>query len=195
MDTSHAARIRTHLLFLAILITAVVTRLLFLGDHSLWVDELFSLKYARLNLHDLLSEVAANDNHPPLYYVLLHFWVQAFGASEFALRSLSACRRLHEDGQPLAGGPDQRRCLAERPMITRISGRASDLAVAGTHDRLCARSDAPEKSAFSCAPSRRNGRLGRDSGIRNPCGHRQFAPAANYGPDAVLITVSTREWR
>jgi len=85
MDASKAARIRTYLLFLAILVTAVVARLLFLADHSLWLDELFSLKYAHLGLPDLLSEVASSDNHPPLYYALLHFWVQAFGDSEFAL--------------------------------------------------------------------------------------------------------------
>lgn len=90
MDASKAARIRTYFLFLAILVTAVVARLLFLADHSLWLDELFSLKYAHFGLPDLLTEVASSDNHPPLYYALLHFWVQAFGASEFALRSLSA---------------------------------------------------------------------------------------------------------
>ena len=90
MDSSKAARTRTNVLFLAILITAVAARLLFLADHSLWVDELISLKYAHLSLSELLAEIAVNDNHPPLYYALLHFWVQVFGDSEFSLRSLSA---------------------------------------------------------------------------------------------------------
>jgi len=90
MDATKTMRIRTDYLFVAVLVTAAVARLLFLTDHSLWVDELFSLKYAHLSLRELLAETAANDNHPPLYYALLHFWVQAFGDSEFAVRSLSA---------------------------------------------------------------------------------------------------------
>lgn len=69
---------------------AAALRLLFLGDHSLWVNELFSIRYARLGLHELLAGVAANDNHPPLYYALLRYWVLAFGESKFAVRSLSA---------------------------------------------------------------------------------------------------------
>jgi uncharacterized membrane protein len=63
--------------------------LLSLGEHSLWVDELFSIRYARLSPWALLADVAANDNHPPLYYLLLHVWVLLFGESEFAVRSLS----------------------------------------------------------------------------------------------------------
>lgn len=77
-----------HLLIVALVLGAAL-RLLFLGDHSLWVDELFSIRYARLGVGQLIADVAASDNHPPLYYLLLHFWVLAFGESEFAVRSLS----------------------------------------------------------------------------------------------------------
>ena len=82
-------RIRSKHLFVAVLIAAAVLRFLFLTEHSLWVDELFSLRFAHLHLSELLPELVANDNHPPLYYALLHFWIQAFGDSEFAIRSLS----------------------------------------------------------------------------------------------------------
>jgi uncharacterized membrane protein len=41
-------------------------------------------------LHDTVNSVRLEDPyHPPLYYILLHFWVQKFGSSVSALRSLS----------------------------------------------------------------------------------------------------------
>ena len=89
MNALKITSIRTEHLLLAILITAAVLRLLFLADHSYWVDELWSIKFASLNLLELVSEIAAIDVHPPLYYALLHFWMQTFGDSEFAVRSLS----------------------------------------------------------------------------------------------------------
>lgn len=41
-------------------------------------------------LQDTVNSVRLEDPyHPPLYYILLHFWVQKFGSSVSALRSLS----------------------------------------------------------------------------------------------------------
>ena len=79
-----------NMLLLAILILAVVLRLLFIGSHSLWLDELFSLRFAEQGLLDLIQEVARSDNHPPTYYVLLHYWIALFGESEASLRAPSA---------------------------------------------------------------------------------------------------------
>ena len=78
------------MLLLAILALAVVLRFLFIGTHSLWLDELFSLRFAGYDLPDLLQEVAAFDNHPPTYYLLLHYWISIFGDSEASLRAPSA---------------------------------------------------------------------------------------------------------
>jgi uncharacterized membrane protein len=52
-------------------------------------------KYQRLNpergLIDTINSLAVEDpQHPPLYYVLLRFWVQWFGNSVAAIRSLTA---------------------------------------------------------------------------------------------------------
>jgi len=83
--------IRNNFLWLgAVVVLGAMLRFVFLGNHSLWVDELFSLLYARLNTADLLAQVGQNDNHPPLYYLLLNFWIRMTGESEFAIRSLSA---------------------------------------------------------------------------------------------------------
>jgi uncharacterized membrane protein len=101
---------------------------------SLWMDELWSIEMSmgRGSVHDHLpANVIRTDNpaltriqsaapwpaiwthlagyaHPPLYYILLRFWMELFGVSELSVRSLSAlcsgltilvffdvCRLLH----------------------------------------------------------------------------------------------------
>jgi uncharacterized membrane protein len=59
-----------------------------LGAQSLWYDEGFSVYLARMSLGEITARTAA-DIQPPLYYYLLHAWIQIFGDREDALRSLS----------------------------------------------------------------------------------------------------------
>lgn len=59
------------------------------SSYSFGVDEVFSVKLARHHLNEVLL-LSLNDRpHPPLYYLLLHFWIYMFGSSETAVRSLS----------------------------------------------------------------------------------------------------------
>ncbi len=60
-----------------------------LSRQSLWHDEGVSFYLASQGLTKLLAETAVTD-HPPLYFVLLHFWIRAAGRGEFSLRFLSA---------------------------------------------------------------------------------------------------------
>ena len=55
---------------------------------SLWRDEAFSFVLSQKNIGELLI-ATAKDFNPPLYYLVLKFWVLLFGKSEVALRSLS----------------------------------------------------------------------------------------------------------
>lgn len=55
---------------------------------SIWRDEAFSYLLAKQNILQILS-LTAKDFNPPLYYLLLHFWMGIFGSSEIALRTLS----------------------------------------------------------------------------------------------------------
>jgi len=67
-----------------------------LGAQSFWWDESLSLQRANYDLPLVLSneivltdatrQVVTLDNHPPLYFLLLHFVVKLTGQSEFALR-------------------------------------------------------------------------------------------------------------
>jgi len=75
--------------FVLILLLALGLRFYRLDAQSLWSDEGNSASLAQRSL-PLITAAAGGDIHPPLYYYLLHFWSLAFGASEFALRALSA---------------------------------------------------------------------------------------------------------
>ncbi len=78
-------------LALLVLLTllALGLRLYRLDGQSLWYDEAFSVYLARMDLTEITARTAA-DIQPPLYYYLLHGWIQLFGDSEFSVRSLSA---------------------------------------------------------------------------------------------------------
>ena len=56
---------------------------------DLWLDEALSVNIARLPLSELF-EALRHDGHPPLYYLLLHGWIEVFGDGDEAVRSLSA---------------------------------------------------------------------------------------------------------
>ena len=77
------------LLLLLILALAAGLRFYNLGSQSLWSDEGNSAALATRSLAQITQD-AAHDIHPPLYYWLLRLWTSVFGLSEFALRSLSA---------------------------------------------------------------------------------------------------------
>lgn len=59
---------------------------LFYFIQSFWRDEAFSALYAAKPLSWVIQNSSFD---PPLYYVLLHFWIKLFGQSEIAVRSLS----------------------------------------------------------------------------------------------------------
>ncbi|HEY0404271.1 MAG TPA: glycosyltransferase family 39 protein [Pyrinomonadaceae bacterium] len=78
------------LILLLILALGAALRLVNLGSDSIWLDEAYSIQFARLPLPQLLAETASSDVHPPLYYLLLHFWIKLCGDSEAGARLLSA---------------------------------------------------------------------------------------------------------
>jgi hypothetical protein len=53
-----------------------------------WIDEAIT---TGISLHPLsvIPGILRHDGNPPLYYLLLHFWMRAFGASETATHALS----------------------------------------------------------------------------------------------------------
>ncbi len=55
---------------------------------SFWRDEAFTYLMAKQPIGDIIS-TTVKDFSPPLYYIVLHFWMMLFGHSEIALRALS----------------------------------------------------------------------------------------------------------
>ncbi|MBI4099745.1 glycosyltransferase family 39 protein [Candidatus Microgenomates bacterium] len=53
-----------------------------------WGDEAWTVLISKLPWLDLAKTTAA-DFHPPLYYTIIHFWMQIFGSGEVAVRMVS----------------------------------------------------------------------------------------------------------
>lgn len=68
---------------------AAALALLFIGEKSFWLDEGFSVAFAKLGWSDLWRLIAEREANQGLYYLLLRPWL-ALGDSEAAVRSLSA---------------------------------------------------------------------------------------------------------
>lgn len=60
----------------------------FVTRSPLWLDEALSVNIAKLPLSQIPGALR-HDGHPPLYYVILHGWMDLSGRSDFAVRSLS----------------------------------------------------------------------------------------------------------
>ena len=74
---------------LPILLLAFLLRMAYLDAQSLWWDEAFSVTVSSMDLHSLLIATLGDRVHPPLYYLVLHFWL-TLGQGEFVVRALSA---------------------------------------------------------------------------------------------------------
>lgn len=88
---SITAFIKNNYLLLLIFLLGLGLRIYNLGGESVWYDESISIAVAKLGLGEQISWIhKMNDNNPPLYYTLLHFWVPLAGDSEFSSRFPSA---------------------------------------------------------------------------------------------------------
>ena len=82
---------RGDLIFMgAVTLLALVLRFYRIGEKSIWLDEAFSLWIARHPLWEGLGWLIRIDQHPPLYYSLLHLWTELFGELQGTVRMLSA---------------------------------------------------------------------------------------------------------
>ncbi len=55
---------------------------------AFWGDEAWSALISSLPIVDLIT-TTASDFHPPLYYLILHFWINLVGSGEVAIRLVS----------------------------------------------------------------------------------------------------------
>lgn len=83
-----AGRVPIELLLLVVAAVVVGIGVRFIARTPLWLDEALSVNIAKLPLGDI-PEALHHDGHPPLYYLLLHGWMQVFGTGDTAVRALS----------------------------------------------------------------------------------------------------------
>ena len=75
-------------MLLAILLVGLSLRIYQLDAESLWLDEAYTVDYMAYAGNSLLEvlRMSLPDQNPPLYYVLLHYWMWLFGDSEVSVR-------------------------------------------------------------------------------------------------------------
>lgn len=79
---------RNRIVIAALCVLYVAVRLWRLGDSCLWFDEVFSVHAAEHDWSVLLTFVAKDLIHPPLFYLILKLWLGFGGESVFWLRML-----------------------------------------------------------------------------------------------------------
>ena len=80
---------RSRLALLSLTAAGTILRIFWIGKKSIWLDEAYSIAITQRSLIDLLKMIVRTDTHPPLYYLVLKFWL-LFSRSEVWVRSLSA---------------------------------------------------------------------------------------------------------
>ncbi|HUC86730.1 MAG TPA: glycosyltransferase family 39 protein [Candidatus Saccharimonadales bacterium] len=79
----------TRSFLLLMVVIGAVLRFFDIAESSIWHDEGFTMMLVRMAPNQIIARTA-RDVHPPLYYLLLHYWIMVFGSSETGARSLSA---------------------------------------------------------------------------------------------------------
>ncbi len=72
------------------MLVGLTLRVYHIGAASIWLDEGLSVFLAKMSLPQLAQALPATELSPPLYDVVLHYWVIPFGDSEVAVRFVSA---------------------------------------------------------------------------------------------------------
>lgn len=78
------------LALIAVILLGAALRLYQIGSKTIWLDEAFSIWLGWQPLQEMIRLIIDIDQHPPLYYILLHFWMRAGGFSAAWTRGFSA---------------------------------------------------------------------------------------------------------
>ncbi len=112
-ETAHPWTRRSALAWTVVIATACALYVAGIGHEPICYDEVISDALARRPLGELLG-LLRHDNHPPLFYVLLHFVRAALGGSEWALRVLPTAGSI---GLVALGAGPVRRLVGDRTAL------------------------------------------------------------------------------
>ncbi len=68
-----------------IIILNFLVKIWFIDSRDIAMDEPFTLFYSQSGLHSIFS-ILPSENNPPLYFILMHYWIKIAGISAFAVR-------------------------------------------------------------------------------------------------------------
>lgn len=83
------ALVGLHLVVTALVFLGFAARVWHLGFQSIWLDEGLSISFAGRPLRQMFATLIYEDLHPPLFYLVLHFWMRLAGEHEFVVRFVS----------------------------------------------------------------------------------------------------------
>ncbi len=91
-STEHKIVPQLHPLLLVGILTLIGLglRLYTIGSKPLWLDEAFSIWLAQQPVREMWAWLVQIDQHPPLYYTLLHYWIAWVGDGQGWVRFFSA---------------------------------------------------------------------------------------------------------
>ena len=78
-------RHRQKIIISLIILLGAIIRIINIDQADFWRDEAFTLRAAVMNFGDMWSALT-NDTAPPLYTVIMHYWLQIFPLNEFWAR-------------------------------------------------------------------------------------------------------------
>lgn len=73
---------------LALSAIGLTLRLSTILTRGLWLDEAVTVRQTNTTLWDVI-DTQVHGVHPPLFHILMHYWVTAFGTSELAIRTFA----------------------------------------------------------------------------------------------------------
>ncbi|MCS7180302.1 MAG: glycosyltransferase family 39 protein [bacterium] len=78
---------KTKFILFLIFLLGTFLRVLNIEKHSLWCDELLAISIGKNSIKWIVNYITFKDAHPPLFYVLVHYWLK-IGYNEIILRTL-----------------------------------------------------------------------------------------------------------
>ena len=78
---------RNYIFPAGLIILNLILKIWFIDSRDIAMDEPFTIFHAQSDFSTLF-ETLKNENNPPLFFILLHFWIKLFGISAFSVRIL-----------------------------------------------------------------------------------------------------------